>query len=236
MQRFFLASSKKSKFNPTLAQQVHSSQFATNDLEPSFKAEAITHIGRKGKGEAMLVLTRKADQKIIIGEEIEITIVRVRGNAVRLGINAPREVSVVRGELDRKIRAASSTSGELKKNRPLPVTQQGDASLQSEPPPRRNTAMETASTGIDPPLRPPSKEHRKDQSKVRSRCDQSTSVRWQQNRLAASASAENAGKHMTASEIADSKIPRQLIAHRTTRSLSNLSVNRGPLSDYLQNL
>ena len=99
MQRLFLDSSKKSKFNPTLAQQVHCSQFATNDLEPSFKAEAITHIGRKGKGEAMLVLTRKADQKIIIGEEIEITIVRVRGNAVRLGINAPREVSVVRGEL-----------------------------------------------------------------------------------------------------------------------------------------
>jgi carbon storage regulator CsrA len=48
----------------------------------------------------MLVLTRKADEQILIGEDIKITLVRVRGNSVRLGIDAPRDVRIVRGELD----------------------------------------------------------------------------------------------------------------------------------------
>ena len=47
----------------------------------------------------MLVLTRKANEQILIGDDITITLVRVRGNCVRLGIEAPREVRVVRGEL-----------------------------------------------------------------------------------------------------------------------------------------
>ena len=48
----------------------------------------------------MLVLTRKTDEQILIGENIKITLVRVRGNSVRIGIEAPRDVRVVRGELD----------------------------------------------------------------------------------------------------------------------------------------
>ena len=47
----------------------------------------------------MLVLTRKANEQILIGDDIKITLVRVRGNSVRVGIEAPREVRVVRGEL-----------------------------------------------------------------------------------------------------------------------------------------
>ncbi len=47
----------------------------------------------------MLVLTRKANEQILIGDDIKITLVRVRGNSVRIGIEAPREVRVVRGEL-----------------------------------------------------------------------------------------------------------------------------------------
>ena len=49
----------------------------------------------------MLVLTRKTDEEILIGEDIKIKLVRVRGNSVRLGIDAPRDVRIVRGELDR---------------------------------------------------------------------------------------------------------------------------------------
>ncbi len=49
----------------------------------------------------MLVLTRKADEQILIGDDIKITLVRVRGNSVRLGIEAPRDVRIVRGELER---------------------------------------------------------------------------------------------------------------------------------------
>ena len=51
----------------------------------------------------MLVLTRKANEQILIGDDIKITLVRVRGNSVRIGIEAPRDVRVVRGELARKL-------------------------------------------------------------------------------------------------------------------------------------
>jgi carbon storage regulator len=47
----------------------------------------------------MLVLSREKDESIMIGDDVEITIVDVRGNKVRLGINAPREVSVHRKEI-----------------------------------------------------------------------------------------------------------------------------------------
>ncbi len=50
----------------------------------------------------MLVLTRKLDEAIQIGDDIKVTILRVKGNTVRLGIEAPREVRVVRDELDRE--------------------------------------------------------------------------------------------------------------------------------------
>ena len=48
----------------------------------------------------MLVLTRKANEEILIGDNIRITLVRIKGNSVRIGIEAPREVRVVRGELE----------------------------------------------------------------------------------------------------------------------------------------
>jgi carbon storage regulator CsrA len=47
----------------------------------------------------MLVLTRKLQQQIKIGEQVTITILRVKGQTVRVGIEAPRDVRVVRGEL-----------------------------------------------------------------------------------------------------------------------------------------
>jgi carbon storage regulator CsrA len=47
----------------------------------------------------MLVLTRKQKECIKIGDSITITILRIQGQAVRVGIEAPKEVRVVRGEL-----------------------------------------------------------------------------------------------------------------------------------------
>jgi carbon storage regulator CsrA len=47
----------------------------------------------------MLVLTRKIQQQIKIGEQVTITILRVKGQTVRVGIEAPRDVRVIRGEL-----------------------------------------------------------------------------------------------------------------------------------------
>ena len=50
----------------------------------------------------MLVLTRKLQQQIKIGDQITVTILRVKGHTVRIGIEAPRDVRVVRGELPPK--------------------------------------------------------------------------------------------------------------------------------------
>ncbi len=47
----------------------------------------------------MLVLSRKVGEKILIGENISVTIVRITGGGVRVGIEAPAELAVVREEL-----------------------------------------------------------------------------------------------------------------------------------------
>ncbi|QDT68467.1 hypothetical protein MalM25_13890 [Planctomycetes bacterium MalM25] len=47
----------------------------------------------------MLVLTRKPQEKIRIGDNITITVIKTKGQGVRLGIEAPRDVPVLRGEL-----------------------------------------------------------------------------------------------------------------------------------------
>jgi len=52
----------------------------------------------KGKP-LMLVLTRKLMEKLFIGDDICVTVVRLEGGQVRLGIDAPREIAVVRAEL-----------------------------------------------------------------------------------------------------------------------------------------
>jgi carbon storage regulator CsrA len=47
----------------------------------------------------MLVLTRKMNEQIQIGDNITVSILRIKGNTVRVGIQAPRQVRVIRGEL-----------------------------------------------------------------------------------------------------------------------------------------
>ncbi len=47
----------------------------------------------------MLVLSRKVGEQIKIGDDVEVTVVKITGGGVRLGITAPREVRVVRKEL-----------------------------------------------------------------------------------------------------------------------------------------
>lgn len=60
----------------------------------------------------MLVLTRKAQEEILIGDSIRISIVRIKGNTVRLGIEAPRDVRVVRAELPPHDGAGNASSVE----------------------------------------------------------------------------------------------------------------------------
>jgi carbon storage regulator len=60
----------------------------------------------------MLVLSRQKDESIIIGDDVEITIVDVRGDKVRLGINAPREISVHRKEVYEAIQREKAQKAE----------------------------------------------------------------------------------------------------------------------------
>ena len=53
----------------------------------------------------MLILARKVGQQIVIANEIEITVVEVRGDQVRLGITAPRSIAVHRKELLEQVTA-----------------------------------------------------------------------------------------------------------------------------------
>lgn len=50
----------------------------------------------------MLVLTRKIGQKLMIDEQVEISVLEVRGNQIRLGIRAPKHVSIRREEIEPK--------------------------------------------------------------------------------------------------------------------------------------
>jgi carbon storage regulator len=60
----------------------------------------------------MLVLTRKLDQSIMIGDDIEISVLAVSGEKVRIGINAPREVPVFRKEVYATLGEGERTDGE----------------------------------------------------------------------------------------------------------------------------
>lgn len=62
----------------------------------------------------MLVLSRQKDETIIIGDDIEITVVDIRGDKVRLGVSAPKHVSVHRKEVYDAIRRENREAAKLR--------------------------------------------------------------------------------------------------------------------------
>ncbi|GAW92906.1 carbon storage regulator CsrA [Calderihabitans maritimus] len=63
----------------------------------------------------MLVLARKTNQSIIIGNNIRVTVLGVEGEVVKLGIEAPREISIVRQELVESVRQENVRAAALDK-------------------------------------------------------------------------------------------------------------------------
>ena len=51
----------------------------------------------------MLVLTRRVGEKLVIGEDVKVTVLSIKGSQVRIGIDAPRDVAVNREEIYRRI-------------------------------------------------------------------------------------------------------------------------------------
>lgn len=78
---------------------------------------------RRGRKIAMLVLTRKPGERLVIGDNIVVTVVDVKGDNIRIGIDAPREVKVYRGEIYDAIVAENRRGGgcHRRPDRPRPT-------------------------------------------------------------------------------------------------------------------
>jgi carbon storage regulator len=85
------------------------------------------HIPSAGEKSGMLVLTRKRNQSIMIGDAIEISVLAVMGEKVRIGIEAPRSVPVFRREVYVELQDGSGDIGEQEVDRALQVVRADSA-------------------------------------------------------------------------------------------------------------
>ena len=70
----------------------------------------------------MLILTRRVGETLMIGDSVTVTVLGVKGNQVRIGINAPKDVSVHREGIYQRIQRGDEPVGEAAKDRGLPET------------------------------------------------------------------------------------------------------------------
>ncbi|MCL1992622.1 MAG: carbon storage regulator CsrA [Spirochaetes bacterium] len=60
----------------------------------------------------MLILSRKVNEKIMIGDNIEVSVIEIRGDQVRIGVEAPKNVKVFRMEIFEAIKAENKAASE----------------------------------------------------------------------------------------------------------------------------
>jgi carbon storage regulator len=76
------------------------------------RARVLQEVPREIEGMAMLVLSRKKNESIVINNDITIVVVEIRGDKVRLGVEAPKEVPVHRREVYDAIRRNELANGD----------------------------------------------------------------------------------------------------------------------------
>lgn len=73
---------------------------------------SLTHLeaNTKRKGNTMLILTRRVGESLIIGDDVVVNVLGVKGNQVRIGVDAPKDVTVHREEIYDRIQAEKDQS------------------------------------------------------------------------------------------------------------------------------